>query len=84
MTFLPPHAFQTPILPNFYSTIVGKSTVLKETLDLAAALDCIQMGLVSEVIDAYLWGPVITPLIKERAKFRIDLLRRLYPTLQTS
>ena len=71
------------ILPQFYSTIVANSTVMQDTLDIAKAIDYVQMGLVPEVIDAYPWKiTAITPLIKERAKFRIDLLRHLYPSLQ--
>ena len=85
MKFLPNNAAQPSfILSHFYSKMVAESTVMQDTLDLAKAIDYVQMGLVPEVVDAYPWkATAITPLIKERAKFRIDFLRHLYPTLLT-
>jgi hypothetical protein len=68
------------IHPRIYSNIVGTSTVLHDTLDLAKAIDHVQAGLPPEILDVLYWEP--RSLIKERAKFRIDLLRRLYPLLQ--
>ena len=68
------------VTPRVYSNIVSASTVLHDTLDLAKAIDHIQAGLPPEVMDVLYWET--RSLIKERAKFRIDLLRRLYPTLQ--
>jgi hypothetical protein len=68
------------ITPRVYSNIVSRSTVLQDRLDLAIALEYVQAGLPQEVMDAI--QPEARSLIKERAKFRIDLLRRLYPTLQ--
>lgn len=65
-----------------YQQLVGNSTVLRDELNVAAALDAIQMGLPPDVIDILPWNEkVITPLIKERAKFRIALLRKGYPLL---
>jgi hypothetical protein len=65
-----------------YQQLVGNSTVLRDELNVAAALDAIQMGLPPNVIDILPWNEkVITPLIKERAKFRIALLRKGYPLL---
>ena len=84
MNFLQKYAaLPASILPQFYTKMVMESTVMQDTLDIAKAIDYVQMGLVPEVIDAYPWKiTAITPLIKERAKFRITLLRRLYPSLQ--
>jgi replication initiation and membrane attachment protein DnaB len=60
-----------------YRQLVDKSTVLKDELSLAEALDAVQMGLAPEVIDVIM----TRSLIKERAKFRLALLRKIYPSL---
>ena len=65
------------IYPSVYGQIVGKSTVLKDELNLAEALDAVQMGLAPEVIDII----AADPLIRARAKFRLALLRKIYPHL---
>ena len=67
------------IHPRMYQQLVIKSTVLHDELNLAAALDAVQMGLESKVIDACYDGCL--PLMKERAKFRLTLLRKIYPSL---
>ena len=83
MKFLQKYAaLPASILPHFYTKMVMESTVMQDTLDIAKAIDYVQMGLVPEVIDAYPWTAAITSLKKERAKFRITLLRHLYPSLQ--
>jgi len=65
------------IHPRVYRQLVEKSTVLKDELSLAEALDAVQMGLIPDVVN------VIMPhsLIRERAKFRLALLRKIYPSL---
>ena len=65
------------IHPRIYQQLVSKSTVLKDELNLAEALDAVQMGLIPNVVD------VIMPhsLIRARAKFRLALLRKIYPSL---
>ena len=65
------------IRPSIYRQLVDKSTVLKDELSLADALDAVQMGLIPEVVD------VLMPhsLIRARAKFRLALLRMIYPSL---
>ena len=68
------------IRPGTYATVLRDSTVLNDTLNLEKALDHIQAGLPPEAVDAGMIPG--RSVVKERAKFRIDLLRRLYPTLQ--
>jgi len=65
------------IHPRMYRQLVDKSTVLRDELSLAEALDAVQMGLIPDVVD------VLMPhsLIRERAKFRLALLRKIYPSL---
>jgi len=65
------------IRPSIYKQLVDKSTVLKDELSLAEALDAVQMGLIPDVVD------VLMPhsLIRARAKFRLALLRKIYPSL---
>ena len=65
-----------------YGKLIEKSTVLKDELNLGKALDAIQLGLPLQLID--LCCDHTTPLIKERAKFRIALLQSTYPLLHES
>ena len=65
--------------PRMYRRLVIKSTVLHDKLNLVEALDAVQMGLESKVIDVCYDG--ILPLMKERAKFRLAFLRKIYPSL---
>jgi hypothetical protein len=75
----PGYAGCVTIRPSIYRQLVDKSTVLKDELSLAEALDAVQMGLESKVIDVCYDG--ILPLMKERAKFRLAFLRKIYPSL---
>ena len=71
--------FEGHMQPRMYRRLVIKSTVLHDKLNLAAALDAVQMGLESKVIDVCYDG--FLPLMKERAKFRLAFLRKIYPSL---